>query len=52
MPGMNAFDVRILGSGIVSRTMALALARAGLRVALQTRPHGGRRPRRTCAPTR
>lgn len=35
---MTAFDVRILGSGIVSRTAALALARQGLRVALQARP--------------
>ncbi len=35
---MTAFDVRILGSGIVSRSLALALARQGLRVALQTRP--------------
>lgn len=35
---MTAFDVRILGSGIVSRSLALALARQGLRVALQARP--------------
>lgn len=35
---MTAFDVRILGSGIVSRALALALARQGLRVALQARP--------------
>jgi len=35
---MTAFDVRILGSGIVSRSLALALARQGLRVALQSRP--------------
>jgi 2-polyprenyl-6-methoxyphenol hydroxylase-like FAD-dependent oxidoreductase len=35
---MNGFDVRILGSGIVSRCMALVLARQGLRVALQSRP--------------
>src|SRR6185295_13989390 len=34
----TAFDVRILGSGIVSRALALALARQGLRVALQARP--------------
>lgn len=38
MPRMTAFDVRILGSGIVSRSLALALARQGLRVALQARP--------------
>lgn len=38
IPVMTAFDVRILGSGIVSRSLALALARQGLRVALQTRP--------------
>jgi 2-polyprenyl-6-methoxyphenol hydroxylase-like FAD-dependent oxidoreductase len=35
---MTAFDVRILGSGIVSRSLALALGRQGLRVALQARP--------------
>jgi 2-polyprenyl-6-methoxyphenol hydroxylase-like FAD-dependent oxidoreductase len=35
---MTAFDVRILGSGIVSRSLALALARQGLRIALQARP--------------
>ena len=35
---MTAFDVRILGSGIVSRALALSLARQGLRVALQARP--------------
>ncbi|GAA0751296.1 FAD-dependent monooxygenase [Ideonella azotifigens] len=35
---MTAFDVRILGSGIVSRAMALTLARQGLRVALQAKP--------------
>jgi 2-polyprenyl-6-methoxyphenol hydroxylase-like FAD-dependent oxidoreductase len=35
---MNAYDVRILGSGIVSRSLALTLARQGLRVALQSRP--------------
>jgi 2-polyprenyl-6-methoxyphenol hydroxylase-like FAD-dependent oxidoreductase len=34
---MKPFDVRILGSGIVSRSMALALARQGLHVALQAR---------------
>lgn len=37
---MTAYDVRILGSGIVSRAAALALARQGLRVALQARPAG------------
>jgi 2-polyprenyl-6-methoxyphenol hydroxylase-like FAD-dependent oxidoreductase len=37
---MNGFDVRVLGCGIVSRCTALALARQGLRVALQTRPAG------------
>jgi 2-polyprenyl-6-methoxyphenol hydroxylase-like FAD-dependent oxidoreductase len=31
---MNDFDVRVLGAGIVGRSLALALARAGLRVAL------------------
>lgn len=35
---MSDFDVRILGSGIVSRALALALARQGMRVALQARP--------------
>lgn len=35
---MSAFDVRIQGSGIVSRAMALALAPLGLKVALQARP--------------
>lgn len=34
---MSSFDLRILGSGIVSRAMALAAARQGLRVALQAR---------------
>ena len=33
---MNRFDVSVLGSGIVGKTLALALARAGLRVALST----------------
>jgi 2-polyprenyl-6-methoxyphenol hydroxylase-like FAD-dependent oxidoreductase len=37
---MSNFDVRILGSGIVSRCMALTLAQQGLRVALQDRPAG------------
>jgi 2-polyprenyl-6-methoxyphenol hydroxylase-like FAD-dependent oxidoreductase len=37
MPRMDSFDLRILGTGIVSRAMALAAARRGLRVALQAR---------------
>jgi 2-polyprenyl-6-methoxyphenol hydroxylase-like FAD-dependent oxidoreductase len=37
---MSAIDARILGTGIVSRCMALALARQGLHVALQARPVG------------
>lgn len=44
MPSMSLFDLRILGTGIVSRAMALAAARRGLRVALQARsavPPGG-----------
>ena len=39
---MNSFDVRIQGSGIVSRAMALSLARHGLKVSLQARPAGDR----------
>lgn len=35
---VNSYPVRILGSGIVSRCMALLLAGQGLRVALQSRP--------------
>jgi 2-polyprenyl-6-methoxyphenol hydroxylase-like FAD-dependent oxidoreductase len=35
---MNDFDVHVLGAGIVGRSLALALARAGLRVALQAEP--------------
>src|SRR5687768_2697928 len=38
---MNDFDVQVQGAGIVGRSLALALARAGLRVALRadaTRP--------------
>jgi 2-polyprenyl-6-methoxyphenol hydroxylase-like FAD-dependent oxidoreductase len=35
---MNRIDVRILGTGIVSRALALTLARLGLHVALQARP--------------
>ena len=35
---MDDFDVQVLGSGIVGRSLALALARAGLRVALQAEP--------------
>lgn len=40
MPAMTTFDVRILGTGIVSRVAALSLARIGLNVALQARPSG------------
>ena len=32
---MNRFDVQVLGTGIVGQSLALALARQGLRVALQ-----------------
>jgi len=32
---MNDFDVHVLGAGIVGRSLALALARSGLKVALQ-----------------
>jgi len=35
---MNNFDVHVLGSGIVGRSLALALARAGLQVGLQAEP--------------
>jgi 2-polyprenyl-6-methoxyphenol hydroxylase-like FAD-dependent oxidoreductase len=35
---MNAFDVCVRGSGIVGRCLALALAREGLRVALEDAP--------------
>jgi len=35
---MKDFDVHVLGAGIVGRSLALALARAGLRVALQPEP--------------
>ena len=35
---MKDFDVHVLGAGIVGRSLALALARAGLRVALQAEP--------------
>ncbi|MFO1337486.1 MAG: FAD-dependent monooxygenase [Burkholderiaceae bacterium] len=38
---MSSFDARILGTGIVSRCMALALARQGLHVALQARAQAG-----------
>ena len=33
---MNRFDVQVLGTGIVGQSLALALARQGLRVALQS----------------
>ena len=39
---MDSFDVHVLGAGIVGRSLALALARAGLRVALQ--PEAARAP--------
>jgi 2-polyprenyl-6-methoxyphenol hydroxylase-like FAD-dependent oxidoreductase len=39
---MDSFDVHVLGAGIVGRSLALALARAGLRVALQ--PETARAP--------
>ena len=35
---MNEYDVHVLGAGIVGRSLALALARGGLRVALQAEP--------------
>jgi 2-polyprenyl-6-methoxyphenol hydroxylase-like FAD-dependent oxidoreductase len=35
---MNVFDVQVCGTGIVGQTLALALARLGLRVALQGNP--------------
>lgn len=35
---MNRFDVQVLGTGIVGHCLALALARQGLRVALQPAP--------------
>ncbi|MEP7294560.1 MAG: FAD-dependent monooxygenase [Burkholderiales bacterium] len=35
---MNDYDVHVLGAGIVGRSLALALSRAGLRVALQAEP--------------
>ncbi len=38
---MSSFNVRILGTGTVSRCMALALARQGLHVALQARLPSG-----------
>jgi len=38
---MSAFDVQVQGSGIVGRSLALALARHGWRVALHARPAGG-----------
>jgi 2-polyprenyl-6-methoxyphenol hydroxylase-like FAD-dependent oxidoreductase len=42
---MKTFDVRVRGAGIVGRSLALALARAGLQVALQPQPApSARRP--------
>ena len=41
-PAMNRFDVQVLGTGIVGQSLALALARQGLRVALQ--PSAAARP--------
>ncbi len=35
---MTAFDVEVLGSGIVGRSLALSLARLGLQVALRSAP--------------
>ena len=35
---MDEYDVHVLGAGIVGRSLALTLARAGLRVALQGEP--------------
>ncbi|MEO8806909.1 MAG: 2-octaprenyl-3-methyl-6-methoxy-1,4-benzoquinol hydroxylase, partial [Burkholderiaceae bacterium] len=35
---MNRFDVQVLGAGIVGQSLALALARAGLTVALRPEP--------------
>ena len=37
---MKRFDVCVRGAGIVGRSLALALARQGLRVALQEAPRG------------
>ena len=44
-PAMNRFDVQVLGTGIVGQSLALALARQGLRVALQ--PSAAARPTNT-----
>ena len=38
---MTEYDVHVLGAGIVGRSLALALARAGLRVALQAEAQRG-----------
>lgn len=46
---MDSIDVRIVGSGVVSRVLALALAHEGLRVALQARPTPGTAERRAYA---
>jgi 2-polyprenyl-6-methoxyphenol hydroxylase-like FAD-dependent oxidoreductase len=37
---MSAFDVQVLGAGIVGKSLALTLARQGLRVAWRGRPPG------------
>ena len=39
---MRSFDVQVAGSGIVGKTLALALARLGLSVALRGAPVQGR----------
>lgn len=41
MPIRPDFDVKVLGAGVVGRCLALALARLGLRVALQAAPPAG-----------
>ena len=39
-PPVSAYDVQVQGAGVVGRTLALALSRQGLRVALRSRPVG------------